>query len=146
MCYNYLLMRFSGAYIARKIKRDLSSPELMTLLLAICLIIIFSLESIGLIGNCSHYSEIPLAHPSIASKISIDKLVDAQTVQNKYTHITKSLMKVTKEEKVSSLLLEAAENQILYELTQTKEKLACITKKEPIVDYAEDGEIFFFYV
>lgn len=140
-------MRFSGAYIARKIKRDLSSPELMTLLLAICLIIIFSLESIGLIGNSSSYSTIPLAQPSYSSKISLSKYAEAQAVQTQSAYINKSQIKAVEGEKVTSLLLEAAENQLLYELNQSNEKSTCTKqKKEPIIDYSDDGEIFFFYV
>lgn len=142
-------MTISGTYIRRKINKDLSSPELISLFLVVCLIVIFSLESVGLIGVKKSVSSIPMAVPvKIETKDSNNSqiLLDKSNLSFSKTSTKLSKMKELEDLRVSSLLLEAAENQTKYERTLKKNKANQKQIKEPIVDYAEDGEIFFFYV
>lgn len=142
-------MRLSGAYITRMIKKDLSSPELISLFLLVCLVVIFSLESVGLIGAKNFESAIiPLAKPAIIKNNSNSSHTQEQIgVSFPNTDIKKTFYREIEDRKVSSLILEAAEFQTKYERTLKKQgKASPKQNKEPIVDYADDGEIFFFYV
>lgn len=117
-------MRFSSKAFCRKFnqirKQNWSAPTIMSVFIIICMICIFSLESLGLLDNTKNINH-RLTTPEISVKITNEekKISSESFVRDLENSIKKANIKTKIQEKkvtaLNDLLLDAATYQMDYE-------------------------------
>ncbi len=133
-------MRFSSSDFCRKVKKEWSAPVLITVLLLVCLLVIFAFESIGFANP--HQKSFRLT-----SQQSND-LIKREIILNKSKKDLGMTERITesKAESVINLIFEAAENQINYEINisssaDTQDQVKAADEQN---DQLQKEDIFFY--
>ncbi len=115
-------MRFLTSNFCRKVKKEWSAPTLISILLLFFMLIMFSLESIGLM-NCTNNVQYRFTSPEVIVKMKSESREikfnkEIQNNQDKLDMVNAKLdrVKEIKTASLNDLILEAAFNQLKYEL------------------------------
>lgn len=117
-------MRFSTKDIYKKFnhmrKQNWSAPTIMSVFIAICMICIFSLESIGLLNKSANLNYRLSPNEHLLVKIKDNRKVKNEEFDKKVVELLtsskiKSNLFESKVSNIQNLLYEAAMNQLLYE-------------------------------